>query len=831
MTTAYPNGQFFAEGNYPSWLPVPQGQVPIVYADFVNGNYWYSGSAYAGFPAWVAATGGSFNRSTGATYCGSLGLMQSVPIGTTRFDYDPVTKHPLGIYLEPIFDNSILYSQTFSNAAWTKTNVTEADASAIAPDGTTTGALITESGSGTVAHEVSQLLSGDYGCLSVYAKAGTGNYLNLAIDDGVSNAYVQAVFDLSQGGITEYSVGSGNSGLIFISFMLIEPAPDFGAGWYHCVLKLRDTSSPTAMTYHIGLAPAAHGNTYGTAGQALYASGGKTVFIWGAQVPSSPAFPLSYVATTGTVVVGGGDRLIIGAAWDSASISISCNQVYDIRGQSGGGVGNITSGGYYGSNEDSWYAQLNSGISSIVQGPSGSLGSAFTAQIAGVNSDAFRVDATTAIISNNGNPAVTSGAGSARTAATNIRLGGYETSVGLATPMRLRSFAAWKNGFTNTALQSLSKLPGAPAPAIASTVDGADPNWVGYPGFCVLPSGYLLVDYNRYNTSSQGARPAQIMYQTAPAPTGPWSAQAVAVANTNSNIDTQSMTLLTLPSGSILGVCNPSDFTAPYNSSNGLGTLQIVIGTEVSPGVLTWSAPIAISGGPFFGVSAAGTTKGDFTESAPILLPDGKWMQLLYGYKPGASLFSTGAIFSTNPSSPTSWGNFTIIADGSVFTPNRSFDEANAFVDPLGNIVVIIRQEVNSVAVNSGADYWRVVCPAGADPTVAANWRAPTFMAFDVAVGKPDVISLGNNGMWLMTRGAVGSNNLVGYNWSWNNGASPFPGNRAAALEPTFNNRQYWYSQSQLLPGTGFIGTAVGVDSPVAIYFLVSAINGAGQSQ
>lgn len=828
MTTAYPNGQFFAEGNHPSWLPVPQGQVPVVYADFINGNYWYSGTAYSGFAAWVAATGGSFARSVQATYCGSLGLMQSSPIGSARFDYDPVTKHPLGIYLEPSFDNSILYSQTFSNAAWAKTNVTEADAAAMAPDGTTTGALITETGSGTVAHEVSQLLSGNYGCLSVYAKAGTGKYLSLAIDDGTSNSYVQAIFDLSQGGITEYSVGSANSGNIFLGFMLIEPAPDFGDGWYHCVLRFQDLTSPAAMTYHIGMALAAHGNTYSTTGQALYVSAGNTIFIWGAQVPSSPANPLSYVATGGTLVSGGGDKLIVGASWDNASNQTEILQEYDIRGINVN-VGGHTNSGYYGVNQDSWLVQ-NVQNPTVFQEPSGNTAATFTGQVPGVNRDAFRINSTTVRISNNGNPVVLSATGTARTAATSVRLGGYETSVNDATQMRLRVFAAWTSptaALNSATLQALAKVPGTPIPSIASTVDTGDPNWVGYPGFCVLPSGYLLVTYNRYHSAVQGALPAQIMYQTAPVPSGPWSAQAVAVANTNHAIDTLSLTMVVLPNGTALGILNPADNTSPF--TNGLCTLQIVLGTETSPGVMSWGAPTLITGSPFFGINAAGNFKGEQTESAPILLPNGKWMLLFYGYLSGSSNTSLGAIFSTTPSDPTSWGGFTVILNGDAFTPGRAFSEANAFIDLSNNIVVVVRQD--NILNGSNEDYWRAACPAGADPTVAANWKPPTFMAFDGAVGKPDVLGLGNNGMWLMTRGAQGSNNFVGYNTSWNNGVAPFPGNRAAAIVSTFNNRQYWYSQSQLLPGTGFIGTALGVDGPVQILFLVSQINGVGQSQ
>jgi hypothetical protein len=829
MTTAFPNGQFFAaDGTVPGWLPVPQGNVPIVYADFVNGHYWYNGASYATLALWLTATSGTFTRTPAATYCGADGLIHSAATGVARFDYDPVTKQPLGIYLEPSFDNQILQSQTFANAAWTKTHVTATDASVVAPDGTTTGSLITETGSGSQAHEVAQNLVGNYGCLSVYARAGTGNFLNLAIDDGTANQYVQAVFDLSQGGITEYSTGNGNTS---IGQVLIEPAPDFGDGWYHCILRITDNvGPPTAYTYHIGLAAAAHGNTYSNSGQALYASGGKTIYIWGAQAPSSPLFPFSYVATTTSFVAGGADKLTIGSSWDNASNSVTIVQVCDFRGFAQN-INNVLNNGYFGANSDSWGLRGIT-VQGAFHGTFAQEAFTNTGQVPGVNKNAMRIDSTTVTMSSNGNAPVTSSADSARTAATSIRLGGYETSQDNALQMRLRSFAAWGVGLSNSVLQTLSKNQGVAVPSVVSTINGADTNWVGYPSFCVLPSGYLLVTYLRYHSSVNGAKPSQIMYHTAPGPTGPWSSAAVAVANTNSHVDLANFGSVVLPNGSIVGVCDPVDTSAPYTS--GSGTLMGVVGTETSPGVVSWGALTPITGSPFFGVDAAGTEAGDFIASQPFLLPNGKYMQTLYGYKSGASSSNTslGVIFSSTPADPTSWGNFIILANGDAFTPGRAFSEATPFLDSSNNIVIIVRQG-NSISA-SNQDYWRVTCPAGADPTVLANWSSPIFVAFDGTVGKPDVLGLGNNGMVMFTRGGTGANELNGYVTNWNAAKAPFSSNRAALLSPTYTNFANWYSQSQLLPQTNFIGTAIAIDTVSTIpqiLFLQSQINGVGQSQ
>jgi hypothetical protein len=289
------------------------------------------------------------------------------------------------------------------------------------------------------------------------------------------------------------------------------------------------------------------------------------------------------------------------------------------------------------------------------------------------------------------------------------------------------------------------------------------------------------------------------------------------------------MPLVTIPGGAILGLLSPQNNTTPY--THGAGTLQIITGTENADHSVTWSAPTTITGSPFFGTSAAGTNNGDFSIAAPILLPNGKWMQLLYGYQAGAAVTSVGAIFSTTPATASSWGSFTILANGAAFNVALALSEAKAFIDASNNVVVIMRQDVGgfpSLVPNTG--YWRVACPAGADPTSAANWKASTLMAFDGTVGMPDVVGIGGNGMWMMTRGATGSNSLIGYNVSWNAGATPFPGNRASLLNPTFNNRQEWYSQSNLwTPNT--ILTALAADAPVGIYLIKSQFYGVGQSQ
>jgi hypothetical protein len=79
----------------------------------------------------------TFTRSTTATFVGSNGLIQTAAINAPRFDYNPVTLAPNGLLIEEQRVNSLLYSDQFQQATWSKVGVVTANATT-APDGTTT---------------------------------------------------------------------------------------------------------------------------------------------------------------------------------------------------------------------------------------------------------------------------------------------------------------------------------------------------------------------------------------------------------------------------------------------------------------------------------------------------------------------------------------------------------------------------------------------------------------------------------------------------------------------------------------------------------------------
>jgi len=92
---------------------------------------------------------------------------------------------PLGYLAEGARTNRLLYSQTWENAVWVASNVTKADNSAVAPNGTSTAATLTATaGNGTVIQDLGVVANASKtGGTWIKRKTGTGN-IDLTMDGG-----------------------------------------------------------------------------------------------------------------------------------------------------------------------------------------------------------------------------------------------------------------------------------------------------------------------------------------------------------------------------------------------------------------------------------------------------------------------------------------------------------------------------------------------------------------------------------------------------------------------------------------------------------------------
>ena len=232
----------------------------------------------------------SFTRTSSATYVNSAGNIVSAPAGTPRFDYDPVTLQPRGLLIEEQRTNLLTYSEDWTNAAWSKTNITVTAAATTSPDGTAdaqkleataTAATSTITPSATVAATAATF--------SVYVKQGTGattaNTFTLRNVTTATNL-IRGTLNYSTGVFT-YTTGS--TGVT---------VTNAGNGWWRVTMTATSgiTSGDTIRGY-VGFDGGSQ-----TAGDHLFA--------WGAQLEAG-SFATSYIPTVASQVTRAADQASI----------------------------------------------------------------------------------------------------------------------------------------------------------------------------------------------------------------------------------------------------------------------------------------------------------------------------------------------------------------------------------------------------------------------------------------------------------------------------------------------------------------------------------------
>ncbi len=171
-------------------------------------------------------------------------------------------------------NNLLTNSESFDNAAWSKTGHTISANTIAAPNGTTTAdTLVEDTSAGT--HEIRQdvtTVAATY-TFSAYIKAANRTFAML-YHGQTNSAYV---VNLSTG------AASGNAGL---NAPLSGSVTDAGNGWY----RVSMTVAATAALNNFRIYPLSNSTTYNYTG-----SGTGAIYIWGAQLS-----PVTYQTTPGT---------------------------------------------------------------------------------------------------------------------------------------------------------------------------------------------------------------------------------------------------------------------------------------------------------------------------------------------------------------------------------------------------------------------------------------------------------------------------------------------------------------------------------------------------
>jgi hypothetical protein len=255
----------------------------------------YTGDGTSGCYIWGAqleqrSSATAYNATTTSALTNYIPQLLTAPINAPRFDFNPTTGESLGLLIEQSSTNLLTYSQDFSNAVWTKGNVTITTGANIAPDGTQTAQAIVETAvtnAQNVQQNITKAASAITYTLSVYVKAATRTWATLFIADGSFNGN-RAYYNLSTGTLGSI-VGNGTP------FTSVSSAiTSVGNGWYRISLTATSNTA-TIIIQNIGGASGDGGVSY------TGIAGNNAIFVWQAQVEAL-AFATSPITTTSAQV-------------------------------------------------------------------------------------------------------------------------------------------------------------------------------------------------------------------------------------------------------------------------------------------------------------------------------------------------------------------------------------------------------------------------------------------------------------------------------------------------------------------------------------------------
>lgn len=252
--------------------------------DFANNIFWAKGIRYVSFPAIPNA---SVVRN-------SVGTARTVAGAVTKFTANQPRRTDMGLLVESARTNYLLHSEDFTNAAWTKTDVTVGGDNIASPDGTINAELLTEgtAGNATVLQGPSGLTADATFAFSRFIKHSNTPWVKLWIGNGANQLH--AWFNISTGAVGTSSV----SGTAVLTSVSIEA---FQNGWYRCVVVGSIGSGATQIDFHTFSASADNSNTR---------VNNAARYEWGTQIEEG-TFATSYIPTTTVAVTRPADLISV----------------------------------------------------------------------------------------------------------------------------------------------------------------------------------------------------------------------------------------------------------------------------------------------------------------------------------------------------------------------------------------------------------------------------------------------------------------------------------------------------------------------------------------
>lgn len=281
------------------WLPLgPNGEVPVQAALWTTGNFWFGGPRNS-VSDYFTAAGGTFTRTTDATYWDASGVLQTAGSGSLRLTHNPATGDPLGLWVEGQRTKIALHSNELDDGYWSRTNLTPTSAA-----NSRFGTLwtLTDSNDGSnVAHGLGRGSSifgnSDLRAASVVLKAGTRPRVRVGfqIISGQTADFC-AIVDLSAGSI------------IATSNLTASSLTPLGDGFY--LLRIAAAATATAAEQRLGIQIVPDNLTLATSGSGSNYQGNGTGTVLVAFLEAEAAgFPSSIAGTGASSVTRNAEAL------------------------------------------------------------------------------------------------------------------------------------------------------------------------------------------------------------------------------------------------------------------------------------------------------------------------------------------------------------------------------------------------------------------------------------------------------------------------------------------------------------------------------------------
>lgn len=258
----------------------------------------------------------TFTRASTRKRFNSAGLLEDVASGAPAIDYDPIARAINGLQIEGARTNLLTYSETASNAAWTKTACSIG--ASLSQGGFSLDLLTEDASTGT--HQITQgvsFTSGTTYTFSRVVKAKERTRVLMSLGSGAFSGFAIGDFDLNA--LTATSTG-GTAAACAITAL--------GGGLYRCAMAATATASATVnciTQLHNGTSNSYTGN--GTSG----------LYIGAAQLELG-AIPSSYIPTAGATVTRAGEdcKLLTSAFPASATgpYTLFCKGIMPLTGAS-----------------------------------------------------------------------------------------------------------------------------------------------------------------------------------------------------------------------------------------------------------------------------------------------------------------------------------------------------------------------------------------------------------------------------------------------------------------------------------------------------------------